>query len=79
MTESPAIITAVTLICATIIVCYAMNLGLVDSEHLLYYLILLFGGEQVARMWVKAQIKAGHNVPSLILSWFKATEVGPWI
>lgn len=73
---SKSIVTVVTLLCATIILVVAIQQGLCDSDMIIIAIVLLFGGEQVAKMWIKGQVDAGNAnaVPAFLMKWYDATE-----
>lgn len=71
-----SIVTVVAMICATAIVLVAMQSGYCDDTTIILALLLLFGGEQVAKAWIKASVTAGDTnmIPSVLLRWYNATE-----
>lgn len=71
-----SIVTVVTLLCATVIVVMAINQGLCDEQTVIIVLVLLFGGEQVAKLWIRSHIDNGttKSVPPLLLTWYHKTE-----
>lgn len=73
---SKIIVSIVSMILAVIVVLYALEKGLCDQNVIILLLLLLFGGEQVAKAWIETKVKNGEasTVPTLLLEWYKKTE-----